>query len=164
MRLKYDVISWMINENIIITCIVIKGNHRLTPGWVMYLVLFLCLFQFISVIYSWGYNLDDDSESILQSRYRTWNTIHTEYPHYDDVMMGTMVSQVTCVCLFRRRSKKTAKLCVTAVCEENPPVTSGFPSQMASDAEYDSNWWRHHGHQSAQTASFQPHRNSILVE
>ena len=33
--------------------------------------------------------------------------------------------------LFRRRSKKTLKLRVTGLCEGNPPVTGGFPSQRA---------------------------------
>ena len=37
--------------------------------------------------------------------------------------------------LFRRRSKKTSKLCVTGLCEGNPPVTGGFPSQRASCAK-----------------------------
>ena len=36
--------------------------------------------------------------------------------------------------LFRRRSKKTSKLSVTGLCEGNPPVTDGFPSQRASNA------------------------------
>ena len=46
--------------------------------------------------------------------------------------------------LFRCRSKKT-KFCVTGLCEGNPPVTGGFPSQKASDAENIYIWWRHHG-------------------
>ena len=46
--------------------------------------------------------------------------------------------------LFRRRSKKTLKFYVTGLCEGNPPVTSGFPSQMASNAENVFVWWRHH--------------------
>ena len=37
--------------------------------------------------------------------------------------------------LFRRRSKKTSKLCVTALCLGNPPVTDGFPSQRARNVE-----------------------------
>ena len=45
--------------------------------------------------------------------------------------------------LFRRRSKKTPKLRVTGLCEGNPPVTGGFPSQSASNAENVSIWWRH---------------------
>ena len=46
--------------------------------------------------------------------------------------------------LFRHRSKKIAKLCVTGLCERNPPVTGGSPSQRASNAENVSTWWRHH--------------------
>ena len=45
---------------------------------------------------------------------------------------------------FRRRSKKTSKLHVTGICEGNPPVTGGFPSQKASSAKNVSISWRHH--------------------
>ena len=38
-------------------------------------------------------------------------------------------------CLFRRRSRKTSKLRVTGLCKGNPPLTGGFPSQSASNAE-----------------------------
>ena len=47
-------------------------------------------------------------------------------------------------CLLRCISKKTSKLCVTCLCEGNPPVSGGFPSQRASDAENVSFWWCHH--------------------
>ena len=43
-----------------------------------------------------------------------------------------------------RTSKKTSKLRVAHLCEENPPGTSGFPSQRASNAENISIWWHHH--------------------
>ena len=33
---------------------------------------------------------------------------------------------------------------VTGLCEGNPPVAGGFPSQRASNAENVSIWWRHH--------------------
>ena len=33
---------------------------------------------------------------------------------------------------------------ITCLCEGNPPVTDGFPSQRASNAENVSIWWRHH--------------------
>ena len=46
--------------------------------------------------------------------------------------------------LFRRRSKKTAKLCVTGLCAGNSPVTGKFLALMASNAENVSIWWRHH--------------------
>ena len=46
--------------------------------------------------------------------------------------------------LFRRRSKKISKFRVTGLCVGNSPVTGEFPSQMASNAENVSMWWRHH--------------------
>ena len=46
--------------------------------------------------------------------------------------------------LFRRRSKKTPKLCVIGLCAGNSPVTSEFPAQKASNAEKVSIWQRHH--------------------
>ena len=46
--------------------------------------------------------------------------------------------------LFRRRSKKTSKLCVTGHCEGNSLVTVESPAQRASNAENVSIWWRHH--------------------
>ena len=47
--------------------------------------------------------------------------------------------------LFRCRSKKTTKLCVTGLCAGNSPVTGEFPSQKTSYAKNVSIWWRHHG-------------------
>ena len=47
--------------------------------------------------------------------------------------------------LCRRRSKKTSKLRIAGLGEGNPPVTDGFPSQRASNAENVSIWWRHYG-------------------
>ena len=47
-------------------------------------------------------------------------------------------------CLFRRRSKIISKLCVTGLCAGNSPETGEFPTQMASNAENVSIWWRHH--------------------
>ena len=53
--------------------------------------------------------------------------------------------------LCRRRSKKTSKLRVTALCAGNSPgtgefpaQTGEFPAQKASNAENVSIWWRHH--------------------
>ena len=44
--------------------------------------------------------------------------------------------------LFRCRSKKTSKLCVTGLCAWNSPMTGEFPVQMASNTENVSIWWR----------------------
>ena len=59
----------------------------------------------------------------------------------------TGVSIVCSIVCLRRRSKKTSKLRVTGLCEENPLVTGGFPSQRASNAENVPIWWRHHDQQ-----------------
>ena len=45
--------------------------------------------------------------------------------------------------LFRRRSKKTSKPCVTGLYAGNSPGTGEFPAQMACNAEHVSIWWRH---------------------
>ena len=53
------------------------------------------------------------------------------YMHFSDVIMGTMASKkqrLDCLlnCLFRHRSKKTLKLCVTGICDGNSiPHTKG---------------------------------------
>ena len=44
--------------------------------------------------------------------------------------------------LFRCRSPKTLKLCITGLCEGNSPVK--FPTQRASNAENISIRWHHH--------------------
>ena len=71
--------------------------------------------------------------------------------HYSDIIMGTIngVSNHQphdCLLnrLFRHRSKKTSKLRVTGLCEENSPVTSEFPTHRASYAENVWIWWHHH--------------------
>ena len=46
--------------------------------------------------------------------------------------------------LFRLRSKKTSKLCITGICAGNSPLTGEFPAQRTSNAENASIWWRHH--------------------
>ena len=50
-------------------------------------------------------------------------------------------------CLFSRRSKKTSKIHVTGLCEENSQVSGEFPTQRASNAENVSIWWRHYDFQ-----------------
>ena len=47
-------------------------------------------------------------------------------------------------CRFRRRSKKTSKLCVTGLFVGNSPVTGEFPALKVSNAENVSIGWRHH--------------------
>ena len=58
--------------------------------------------------------------------------------------MSAMASRLFLNHLFRRRSKKTSKLSVTGLREGKPPVTGGFPSQRASNAQNVSISWRHY--------------------
>ena len=85
-----------------------------------------------SVIMS-SYLTASDSYSALQWRHNAYNGVWNHQPH--DCLLNR---------LFRRRSKKTSKLCVTGLCTENSPVTGEFPAQMASNADFFSIWWRHH--------------------
>ena len=55
------------------------------------------------------------------------------------------IENVVCARLFRRRSKKTSKFCVTGHSPGNLTVSDEFPSEMASNAENVSICWRHHG-------------------
>ena len=70
----------------------------------------------------------------LQWRHNGCNSILNHQPH--DCLLNR---------LFRRRSKKTWKLCVTGLCAVNSPGTGEFPAQIASYVENVSIWWRHHG-------------------
>ena len=71
--------------------------------------------------------------------------------HYNDVISGcdSVSNHQPHDCLlsrlFRHRSKKTSKLCVTGLCAGNSPVTGEFPAQRASKAENVSIWWRYLG-------------------
>ena len=69
----------------------------------------------------------------LQWRHNEHDSVSNHQPH--DCLLNR---------LFRCRSKKTPKLCVTGLCVWNSPGTGEFPAQMASYAENISIWWRHH--------------------
>ena len=62
--------------------------------------------------------------------------------HYVDVTMGP--HQCLLNRLFGCRSRKTSKFRVIGLCAGNSPGTSELPTQMASNAENVSIWWRHH--------------------
>ena len=70
----------------------------------------------------------------LQWRHNGHDSVSNHQPH-DCLLNG----------LFQYRSKKTWKLRVTGLCAGNSPVPGEFPTQMASNAENVSIWWRHHG-------------------
>ena len=69
----------------------------------------------------------------LQWRHNDHDGVSNHQPH------GCLLNH-----LFRRRSKQTSKLRVTGLCAGNSPGTGEFPTQMTSNAENVSIWWRHH--------------------
>ena len=72
-------------------------------------------------------------DSSLQRRHNGRDSVSNHQPH--DCLLNR---------LFRRKSKKTSYLRVTSLCAGNSPGTGEFPTQMASNAENVSIWWRHH--------------------
>ena len=68
--------------------------------------------------------------------------------HYSDVIMSMTASWTTSVSIgfstIWSDADHTLKLLITGNCEGNPPVTGGFPSQRASNAENVSVWWHYH--------------------
>ena len=69
----------------------------------------------------------------LQWRHNEHNGVSKHHPHH------CLLNR-----LFGRTSKKTSKLHVTGLCAGNSSGTGEFPTQMASNAENVSIWWRHH--------------------
>ena len=76
-------------------------------------------FRYVAIPLRWGHNGRD--------------SVSNHQPH--DCLLNR---------LFRRRSKKISKLHATGLCVGNSPGTGEFFAQMASNAENDSIWWRHH--------------------
>ena len=81
----------------------------------------------------WVISLGVDESASLRWRHNGRDSVSNHQPH--DCLLNR---------LCRRRSKKTSKLRVTALCSGNSPGTGEFPAQMASNAENVSIWWRHH--------------------
>ena len=76
---------------------------------------------------------NDKGKPSLQWRHNECDGVSNHQPH--DCLLN---------CLFRCKSKKTSKLCITGLCEGNSLVTGEFPAQRASNTENATNWWRHH--------------------
>ena len=85
------------------------------------------VFKYLWTLCSWSAFIH-----ALQWRHNGRNSISNHQPH------NYLLSR-----LFRCRSKKTSKLCVTGLCAGNSPLTGEFPAQMASNVENVSIWWCH---------------------
>ena len=109
-------------------------------------------YVFLALTHGYHTRSEVGGSCLVIGKYETiMSSLHSD-THYSDVMMSTMVSHITTIThdcllnhLFRRRSKKTSKLCVTGLYMGNSPVTGEFPAQRASNEENISIWWRHHG-------------------
>ena len=69
--------------------------------------------------------------------------------HYSNVIMVAMASHITILTIvystfYTGGIKEESKHRVTGLCAGNSPVAGEFPAQMASNAENDSIWRRHH--------------------
>ena len=114
--------------------------------YIRHIILICCLFLFYTLVeYTLFCITDPEAFGLLQQC--LWSGPWYTCKHHSDVIMSAVVSQITgfsFVCstlLFRHKSKKTSKLRVTGLCEGNPPVTGGFPSERVSNAENVSMWW-----------------------
>ena len=93
-------------------------------------------------------SVDQAGGSRWQQYHRQWFCEH--FCHYNDVIMSAMASQITSlttvysIVYSSTDERKTSKLRVIGLCVGNSPVTGEFPTQMASNVENVSNWWRHH--------------------
>ena len=96
---------------------------------------------------SWGMSL---AVIIQWNPLLTWPVLKQFYILHDsDVIMSMMASQTTgfsivCSAVCSGTDQRQPKLSITGLCEGNPPVTGGFPSQRASNRENVFIWWRHH--------------------
>ena len=74
-----------------------------------------------------------DKDPTLRWRHNGLDSVSNHQPH--DCLLNRS---------FGRRSKETSKFRVTGLCLGNSPVTGEFPTQMASNVENVSIWWRRH--------------------
>ena len=58
--------------------------------------------------------------------------------------MSAIASRLFTQSFIKAQIKKISKLRFTGLCAGNSPETDEFPTQMASNAEKFSIWWRHH--------------------
>ena len=83
------------------------------------------------------------SALLTESCIRSCTSLQRPHNEHDGIsnhwLLGCLLNH-----LFRCRSKKTSMLCVTGLCERNPLLTGGFPSQRFSNMENVSIWRSHH--------------------
>ena len=73
-------------------------------------------------------------------------TLYVPWIHYSDVIMRAMTSQITCISIVCSTICWGADQRNFKALHNKTPVTSGFPSQRASNTENISNRWHHYVH------------------
>ena len=109
----------------------VHGNSDISIGKAEKLSHNISQYYSICILIFYSYQ---PPRTTLRWRHNGCDAISNHQPH--DCLLNS---------LFRRRSKKTSKCRVTGLCAGNSPGTGEFPTQMASNAENVSIWWRHHG-------------------
>ena len=103
----------------------------------------------------WYLSVNVDLLSCKQFQYKCWTRVEhllDLHPreslqwrhHWCDGVSNNQPYHCLLNRLFGRRSEKTSNFRVTGLCVGNSPVTGEFPTQMGSNAENVSIWWRHH--------------------
>ena len=114
------------------------------------LYVFCCIYP-IGIGHMWMLCLDSFIRlvsSVVTSRHCKFGSEFNI--HYNDIIMGTIASQITSLASVYSAvwlgadQRKHKKLCVPGLCAGNSPETGEFPAQRASNAENVSIWWRHH--------------------
>ena len=110
----------------------VESNYMWHKSWIQHCRTLVCCGLMISITWSMKC-ISPYSPCLLY-----WNS--DNHMHYSDIIISAIESQITGVpvvysTVLKRRSKKIPKFRVTGLCEGNPLVTKGFPSQSASNAE-----------------------------
>ena len=100
-------------------------------------------------IWNWAFKIKHRHDETVETASIWYDAVSTQ-SHYNDVIMSAMTSQITSLTTVYssvysgtdQRKRQTPR---HWHCEGNSPVTGEFPTQMASNAENVSIWWRHHG-------------------
>ena len=112
-------------------------------SWGLFPHYWLCVYMSTVICTSSVQKNSHTAESVKRSWLRVLLTLQWRHNEHDGISGHQRLS---CLLnrLFRRRSKKTSKLCVTGLYVGNSPVTGEFHAPRASNAENVSNWWHHH--------------------
>ena len=119
--------------DVIITSVDVCRIYLLTHA------IYLHLMVHVDVI-SYPRNGPQTANVIWHWHYQAGNLL----PHYGDVIMSAMASQITSLTVVCSNANETPKLRVTGLCTGNSPVTGEFPAKRACNEENVSIWWRHH--------------------